>query len=343
MFATRTLRLLIALFVAVTLVPTVAAQQPQDGVLLMKHGTTLSGFITPAGDRYIVLLGESGEARVPVADVAVVVRNLQEAYQYKRGQLDDRLSSRIELAQWCLQQDLLARAADQLLASERLFGSQPQLESLHRRLIAMANQKPPSTSPVEEKAKVANVSFDEELHTFPSNSVDFFTSTVQPLLLNRCASGGCHNMRGTSDFILFRPFAGQSATQRLTERNLNVTLAYVDRTDPLKSLLLSKASAAHGGATTAAIELREQKQLDVVAAWVRSLAKRRPVSNPNTINPANELLYQPARSRPSHTDESARARSTSRPEKPSVAPEEKREGDPFDPAVFNQRHHGRTK
>ncbi len=133
-------------------------QQPQEGVLLLKHGTTLSGFITPAGDRYVVLLGESGEARVPATDVVAFVSNLQQAYEFKRSNLNASLASRIDLAQWCLQHDMPARAADQLLAAERLFGRQPQLESLHQRLIAAANRRvqreilraktPPSPKPV---------------------------------------------------------------------------------------------------------------------------------------------------------------------------------------------------
>ena len=94
-------RSLLTLFVVATLLQVgyaqPARQSPQEGVLLLKHGTTLSGFITPAGDRYIVLLGESGEARVPAADVVAVVSNLQAAYEYKRSRMDDSLAARIDL------------------------------------------------------------------------------------------------------------------------------------------------------------------------------------------------------------------------------------------------------
>ena len=192
-------------------------QQSQDGVLLLKHGTTLSGFITPAGDRYVVLLGESGEARVPAADVLAVVSNMQEAYAFKRSRLDDRFASRIELTLWCLQHGLTARAADQLLAAERIFGRQPQLEALHLRLVASAKVASSSEPTKAIESEIAKASFEETVNALPGHTLDEFTSAVQPLLLNRCASGGCHNNRGSSDYVLFRPFLGQATTRRLTQ------------------------------------------------------------------------------------------------------------------------------
>ncbi|MDA1051871.1 MAG: hypothetical protein O3C40_15500 [Planctomycetota bacterium] len=314
-------------------------QQPQEGVLLLKHGATLRGFITPAGDRYIVLLGESGEVRVPAADVAAVVNSLPEAYEFKRSVLDDRLASRIDLAQWCLQHQMPARAADQLLAAERLFGQQPQLELLHQRLLASAKVQPSSGEPAEMAAVIAKVSFEEELSGFPSGTIESFTSTVQPLLLNRCASGGCHNTRGTSAYVMFRPFLGQATTRRLTERNLQATLAYIDRAAPLESILLSKAATPHGGAAVATVQEREQKQLAILEAWVRSLGARRQASEPTTIAPANELLFQPGWMANADSATAVTAGRSTRPPKVVAEPA----GDPFDPALFNQRHHGRTQ
>lgn len=316
-----------------------ARQSPQEGVLLLKHGTTLSGFITPAGDRYIVLLGESGEARVPAADVLAVVSSLQAAYEYKLSRMNDSLAARIDLAQWCLQQNMPARAADQLLAAERIYGRQSQLESIHQRLLAVAKTRTSSDKSTKEGATIAAVSFEEQLSNLPSNTIDSFNTTVQPLLLNRCASGGCHNLRGTSEYILFRPFVGQATTRRITERNLQVTLAYIDRKNPLESILLTKAAEPHGGAESAAIEQREQKQLDILTEWVRSLGTQPRPFEPRTISPANELLYQPGRGAKADSANSA-------PETPSVRPAKvvaEPIGDPFDPALFNQRHHGRTQ
>jgi len=342
MIARTCSRLIISFFVVALLIEVGFAQhfpqQPQEGVLLLKHGTTLSGFITPAGDRYIVLLGESGEARVPTADVVAVVSSLQAAYEYKRSNLANGLAARIELAQWCLQHNLPARAADQLLAAERLFGRHSQLESVHQRLLASVTTLP-SSSPTDEATTIAKVSFEEELSNLPRNTIDSFTSTVQLLLLNRCASGGCHNMRGTSEYVLSRPFLGKATTQRLTERNLQATLAYVDRGSPLESILLLKAAAPHGGAVSAAIEEREQKQLVILTEWVRSLGAQPRPFEPTTISPANQLLYQPGRLPSADSDDSAAEMPSPRPPQRVAEPI----GDPFDPARFNQRHHGRTQ
>jgi hypothetical protein len=342
MISKKCLRYVVALCIAAASVQATIGQQlsqpPRDGVLLLKHGTTLSGFIAPAGDRYIVLLGESGEARVPVADVVAFVSNLQQAYEYKRSNLKEDLASRIDLAQWCLQQNMPARAADQLLAAELLFGRQPQLESLHQRLIVSAKTTGLPGSVAVEARTIAKASFEEPLDSFPSRSIDTFTSAVQPLLLNRCAAGGCHNTRGSSEYVLFRPFLGQATTQRLTEQNLKATLAYVNRTAPLESILLQRAALAHGGAVSAGIQEKEQRQFELLSVWLHSLAAGRRSSEPNTIAPANELLYQPSQLSNTESTDAPDVVPASRLPKETAKPM----GDPFDPAPFNQQHHGRT-
>jgi hypothetical protein len=285
------------------------------------------------------LLGESGEARVPAADVVAVFGSLQAAYEYKRSTLDDSFAARMELVQWCLQHDMPARAADQLLAAERLFGRNSQLESVHRRLLATAHERRSAGEMAEQTASIAKVSFEEELSELPGHTVDSFTATVQPLLLNRCASGGCHNMRGTSDFILMRPFVGQAMTRRMTERNLQATLAYVNRTQPLESPLLAKAVVPHGGAESAAIDEREQKQHELLTDWVRSLASRHSPVAPSTVAPANELLYQSGQVPSEEATVPAPGTPNVRHSKEIAEPI----GDPFDPAVFNQRYHGRKQ
>ncbi|MBC8350720.1 MAG: hypothetical protein H8E66_01955 [Planctomycetes bacterium] len=324
---------------AVSLLPSIAsAESPQKGVLLLKHGATLSGFITPAGDRYVVLLGESGEARVPAADVTAFVGSLQEAYELKRSALDDSFASRVALTQWCLKHEMLARAADQILAAERQFGPQQELESLHQRLLVTAVAQSPTDQPTNG-GQIAKVGFEEELRELPTSAIDSFTSSVQPLLLNRCATGGCHNTRGTSEFVLFRPFFGQATTRRLTERNLKASVAYIDRDTPMQSILLSKAAVAHGGAAAAAIQDREQLQLDILSDWVRRFNAKRSPSDPTTIAPTNELLYQPRRS--SNSDSQSAV--TASPTETLTPGDTKPEGDPFDPAIFNQRYHGRIQ
>ncbi len=311
-------------------------QQPQDGVLLMKHGATLSGFVTPAGDRYIVLFGDTGEARVPTKDVVAVVQDLQSAYRYKQGQLDNTIGAHLELARWCLQQDLPARAADQVLVAEQRYGRRPQIESIHRRLVDLATPVKDVEVAARNKSAVEQVNFEKDQDLVQARSIDWYTSAVQPLLLNRCANGGCHNMRGTSEFVLFRPFLGQATTRRMTEQNLKATLAFVDRTDPQSSQLLKRASAAHGGSVAAAIPDREQQQLAVISQWLQSLTVESPKKRPAIISsPPNELLYQPKQS-------SRREMINSTSPKPlDTTPQRvaKQTGDPFDPAIFNLKYH----
>ena len=143
-------------------------------------------------------------------------------------------------------------------------------------------------------------------------------------------------MRGTSDFVLFRPFLGQSTTRRMTERNLKATLAFVDRADPQASPLLARASTAHGGSVAAAIPDREQQQLAVISGWLHSLGVKPPKKQPAVISPTHELLYQPKQSA---RQEMATSSDSSRVETPPPRQIAPLAGDPFDPAIFNLKYH----
>ncbi|MCA9121527.1 MAG: hypothetical protein H6822_15820 [Planctomycetaceae bacterium] len=333
----RTMLLLLVVWIGQIVDAQQAPFQPRNGVLLLKHGTTLSGFVSQVGDRYVVLLGNSGEARVPASDVLAVVGSLQEAYEFKRSLLKEDLGSRLELAHWCLQQGLPARAADQILAAEKQFGQQPQLESVHQRLLATVSTPASQQSSDAHGTAVEQVNFEEIRDALPEIAVDSFTSTVQPLLLNRCASGGCHNNRGSSDYVLFRPFIGQSMTRRLTERNLAATMAHVNKQQPLDSPILAMAKVPHGRLEVAPIQDRDRKQLELIEFWLRGLASEQSRVGPQSITPTADLLYQPSRLPNTGAGTSNKALPSSRSAKANgdIA------RDPFDPASFNSRYHGR--
>ncbi len=316
--------------------------EPQPGVLLLRNGSTLQGFVAPAGDRYLVLFGDTGEARVPAVEVVAVCRDLEEAYGAKRLAIDNSLKSRLDLAHWCLQQNLVARAADQLLAAEVQHGSRPQLQAFHQRLIRLAStSSPTSTASRQSATAITPASFESAATELPVGATESFAAAVQPLLLNRCATGGCHGPHREQGFTLLKPPVGRGVTKRLTEQNLRAVMAQINRTAPLQSPLLNQAITAHGGSEQAAILEREAKQYEALSAWVKNVTQHRRAAEPPTIAQPPDVLFQ---SRVGGANESPPPATNSAASNASeVAPVEigsdaiDSPSDPFDPAIFNRQ------
>lgn len=305
-------------------------------VLLLRNGSVLQGTVTPQGDHYLVVFGESGHVRVPNSKVQRVFSSLELAYQFKRARIDGSLESRLDLARWCLRVDLLPRAADQLLAAEVQHGADRQIETLHRRLLLATRPKQPEAPGGAEETTASNQADRAELlKELPAGAIERFTMDVQPLLLNRCATAGCHGPQSGRSLVLLRSLANRPLTRRLTERNLASTLAQLDKHNPRESPLLVRTLSAHGGAQRPGITDQDAKPLQVLLDWVRSVSVTSAAPEPETIAEPNELLLQSPALAPSD------AQRTSNHSAAATSPGAYQPADPFDPAVFNLLHHGR--
>src|SRR5262245_56400112 len=94
---------------------------PEAGVLLLKTGPVLSGLVTRAGDFYYVTINEGSEIREPASEVEAVCGSLDEAYEFKqRHPSGTGIKPHLELAEWCLRQNLPARCSQQLVAAMKI-------------------------------------------------------------------------------------------------------------------------------------------------------------------------------------------------------------------------------
>ena len=306
------------------------------GVLLLRNGSVLRGVIVQQGDQYIVSFGETGHARVPASNVERVCDDLEQVYRYRLAGIDGSLPSRIELARWCLQRNLLARAADQVLAAEAEHGNSPPVEALHQRLLLAARATRPARSQASAtKPLMAAPRGAELLEQLGTEQIERFTLNVQPLLLNRCANSGCHSPRAGTSLVLLRAASSHSLTRRLTEQNLGSTLLQLNREQPLESPLLRQARSAHGGASEAPLTEHDVRQFQLLADWVSSVRPSARAAKPKTIVEPNDILLQAPVFRPAAPPAAAPESQTMQP----AATSHYRPIDPFDPEVFNRRHH----
>jgi hypothetical protein len=332
-----------------------AALRPEAGVLLLRNGQVIGGLVTRAGDFYIVTLGETGEIRLPAADVEALCGSLDEVYEFKLRHLaGSGAKPHLDLAEWCLRQNLHSRCAQQLVAALQIEPNNEQLKHLERRLeLARTPPPPPAEQPQSAAAMVGTDQLEKTLRSLPSGSVEKFAAVVQPILLNRCGANQCHGPAAKSEFRLLRPPDGQFASRRFTQRNLHATLGQLTLSNPEASPLVTLPQGRHGTALTAIFDKQSQSQLAELIAWVKMTAPPpTPVAVPATIGRANATLSQPAAGGATSSPESAAATAprahVMRPPLEGVpagrAPETHGQFTPrdrYDPEIFNRRFHSK--
>lgn len=317
-----------------------ASVAPQ--LLLLRNGETLVGEITLEQGRYVVHLA-SGQVRIKADDVRAVCADLEAAYDLLAQQVDrNDLAGRLRLAQWCLKQALHPQAAAQLDAAQRLAPGDPQAALLRRQLDLLAERS--ADRPASRAAAAAASSLTESsLDGLPPGVMESFVATVQPLLLNQCASGACHGARSEQSWKMVRVSQGRARSRRLSLRNLQACLSMVDASSPHGSPLLARATAAHA---TGAAPLRDA-QYQLLLEWVLRAATTPTPLSPLTVQHA--AAAPPGLVRPHTTPErstsSARTSATLAGLRTPAAPSEPHHsnasdapsGDPLDPAAFNRR------
>jgi hypothetical protein len=249
---------------------------PQDGVVVLKNGQVIAGKITTAGDYYYVTL-PAGEIRLKATEVELACRDLEEAYRARAAKVDDRsVQSHLRLADWCTNEGLLGYAATHLAAAMAIDHDHPGVSLVERKLdLAQAKQagRDKKQAPMSPKSEV----FEPEpvdasasiVGSLPPAAVEEFVNHVQPVLINRCTTSGCHSQPATSGFRLWRPAGKQGLSQRLSTQNLESVLEYIADDSPELSPLLIEANRRHGTQQQAALAADETKINQELASWVQ--------------------------------------------------------------------------
>ena len=335
------------------------ADPPNDGeqneaILVLLSGEVIQGKISQLDDRYLVVL-PTGRIFVPVHTVEVVCRNLSEAYELRRSRIGHgQAQDHAELAQWCQRHGLDAAAQEQLQIARQLDPTHPIVSLVERRLAAA--KLSPSGPPANEDA--ATEPTPQQLADFavglPLGTVEAFTRVVQPLLVNRCATSGCHTDRSENEFRLERSRPGTPLSQTATHRNLLATLKLVDSAAPDQCELLRPKRCPHRLRTDASVSLSKTGQYRFLVAWVSLVAhesanlRSAPViakhDLPDTIRTGPpERLPESSAATDNESPANRLIGAMEAPASPSVreaiAPTERMpSADPFDPAIFNGRY-----
>jgi hypothetical protein len=132
---------------------------------------------------------------------------------------------------------------------------------------------------------LTNEALDRMVRSLPRGSIETFTQSVQPVLMNHCMSVGCHGSQAENGLQLYRTTVGKTASRRLVQRNLYSLLQYVDRENPNESRLLKAISGPHGSMQGPVLSERQSSQYQRIVEWVHQVAGQSDFAMPTTVAP----------------------------------------------------------
>jgi hypothetical protein len=242
---------------------------PVDNVLVMRNGEVFQGQVTRNGDRFVVHV-PVGEVSLRASDVDFTSASLVEAYARKRERIQpDSAQDHAELAQWCQRQGLLEVAWREIGEAKAIDASLPMIALIQRRLEIAIQQSQSGRSPGRAGDAPATAGdLDRLVRGMPPGTVEQFTQTIQPLLMNHCAASGCHSSFGNSKFSLLKVPAGRPPSRHLTQRNLIAVMQLVDANQPAASPILTVPIRPHGGSKAAVFTDQQVTQYREMVNWV---------------------------------------------------------------------------
>lgn len=312
------------------------AAQPVDGILLLKNSNILRGKLQKQGKHYFVFL-PNGKLRVRENQVETVCQDIQAAFEYRKHKYGGTSAdSRLDLVAWCLRHELYEHAESELQAVESMDAKHPRLKFLRRQLTQTLKMVE-----LHEQQRIAEAKVvpDPEpidpakLDKAPKWARALFVRQIQPLMVQSCTAGGCHQSSTESEFQLSKLAIDGVGHPGVTLRNLSETLEEINWDAAEQSDLLVQARRAHG-ATDSSTPLPPHK-LHVLQSWVSQLAE----ANDQSL----QLKELPAVVEVAEVPITP----TLQLNAPQLEPSKPAEGvrtasyepkDPFDPAVFNDRY-----
>jgi len=270
---------------------------PYEGVLVLTNGNAMPGRITQEGEYYSLAINEDSVIRMPAERVAFACKSLEEAYLRQKARVGTTtLSDHVELANWCLGLKLWEEAAYHHAIAMRSGPEHPdvvRLDRLYQVKLDERNhvgkvERVQYSLPINRpEAMLEEVGSDEPDPSLSPKVVQYYTSTVQPLMLNSCAASRCHAENSENAFRLVEFENVRSIPRRMTVRNMNAALGFIDYDQPQKSPLLLQSATRHGDGTAPNLS---PQQLRSIQAWVFAAAQgQKPMRKPadSSVVPAS--------------------------------------------------------
>lgn len=252
-------------------------KQAKPEFLVLHNGRVVKGRLIPGPGGYDVVL-PAGRLFVPAVQIRFAANSMDDAYQKMKDSVVERTpATHLELARWCLTNQLPTKARREILDALHL---DPYSQTASRMLEDLVReQKRASVTVTRNDADGAAQDSDDDmlltdrrsLGGLPAHLAQTFTRRIQPIVASKCGNAGCHGGNRTS--FVVSPIRTRS-TAHLAEQNLAAILKQIDLREPLKSPLLRAAEGAHGGSRTLLFSGRSGRtQMQLLRKWVYDTAR----------------------------------------------------------------------
>jgi len=312
--------------------------------VVLENGRLLRGTVTRDKTDAVIKLQNGGAVRLPLERIRAVANSLPEAFQLQRAQLMPRdVNGHVDLCEWCLRNRLYTEASLLLRAIRTLKDDGPTIAALERRLksgmeaeVRRVNDmrltaKPNATQQTSDLANERDADVVTELTRAT------FHQQIHPILVNRCAAGGCHG-KSANGLLVQRPPQGQLVSRRLSNRNLERVGKYIGENEVLDSMLFRMAIGDHAGDGPPL--KNDDPAAQALMAWILQWQRDRSVTAKESPVDENEASTSDSSSEPSVGGE-IKAKNVPQgiqgTDKAVPLPSEAT--DPYDPSEFNRRFH----
>lgn len=252
-----------------------------DRFLVLNNGRVIRGKLTPRIDGYEVQLPngrlfiDSEQIRFPADTMADAYRKMQKA------RLELTPKTHIELAQWCIANQMIPEARRELLDALHLDPERSDAKRLLQKVVKQTDRQSASgidgneiisgdAGAQQTEVKHSPVVEARSLAGFSAPVAERFVRQVQRVLVSKCSGGGCHS-GNHGDFQLQAMRNG--STPLIAERNLAAVIRHIDVQAPESSPLLTALSGNHGGLKTPVLRGQAGRvQAEMLREWVLSAA-----------------------------------------------------------------------
>lgn len=277
--------------------------EPSTQIVVLRNGNVLEGQVDELPDTIRVLTATS-EIRLPVRDVERLAPSLLGAYDAKRAEVrQGSAGDHLELAAWCVRQELWPQAARELNDATAIDSSHRLIPVIERRLqVAVRAAQRASQRPVaeisqsDEESDLQRAEEIAELEalvsSLPPGTLESFARQVQPILVNGCAAASCHGPNAApydhdivraQAFLLNRDSLRGVGTRESTLRNLKAVWEAINHQNPAYSPLLTQPSVPHGGLPHAVFAGSRQRLQQTLREWVlTAAAPMQPLAEPTS-------------------------------------------------------------
>ena len=345
-------------------------QTAGEKFLLLKNGSVVRGTIKTTSAGYEVKSARGSVFKIPANQAAHLLDSMNQVFSIKFdiARKRNRIEPLRQLVYWAVNEKLYASAqqvvnhmkndpakkqiAQQLGAyiaesqtqhqKRKQAGNSIRWESKPAVPAGKNQQAQKKTDPSENDSWPSIRELDRLTKGLPEGSMKVFRR-LQVRIAKNCYTAGCHS-DSNHKFRISRSPPGERIPWRLTQRNIYQVFQFTDKKDPDLSKILHYMSTPHGKQAAAGFP-KDSPYYDLMRRWLFHVTDNGQLWRQKEYQRIVNAARNKSKQTQTKVDPNVVPASFTPPTPEALIRGEKKKitSDPFDPDVFNQKYHGRTR